>query len=207
MRDSNNKIDINQYIFDLSRKDKTYDEIVEELKNKGLIFTKDQIRKRCKRICKAKGIEPPKEKWGRVSTISDDEIYEKRETMTFEQMVESFKAEGKKITVPTLSIRYKNILKKRGEEKSLRKEYAISSDRMIELRDQGYSYQKIAEMASTPTNSVSYSTIRRILKKMQKQQVEDDDSLTLDELEYLLQEIYKTYTQIKEKRLKSKERE
>lgn len=116
---NNNCKVIGDRAFALSRNGMSYQEIVEVLKKEGIEKTIKQIRKLCVYRYKKLGLENeiPQETWGRVSQITDEDIYIRRKNeQTFKQMREAYAKQRISITESVLSRRCAKIFKARAEE-------------------------------------------------------------------------------------------
>ena len=166
-------------IYELREQGKSYEEIARYYKEKGIPITRVTIAKRCKTIYIEKGKEEPKAKKGKKERddVTNEELYELREKgMKYEEIVKYFEEKGIKISQSQVCKRCKKIYEEKGqEEPKIKNRINEATDEEIyKLREQGMTYERIAEYYNTKGIKISQMALYRRCKKIYKEKGEEE---------------------------------
>ena len=193
-------------IFELRQQGKSYDDIVNYYKEKGIKISKESISRKCKRVYAEKGILEPKlkpfskrKKNNLRELVSEEDIYEFKEAgLTYQEISNFYKEKGIEISLNLISKICNEVYAKKGEQipKVIKKdEIPTSDDKIFELREQGFSYKQIADYYSANGVKISLCAIRdrcvRIYSEKGILQPKDRDAYMLKGLKELDEELNK----------------
>ena len=190
-------------VYKLREQGLSYKEIEEHLRNRGIDIPWFIIKNMCKRIYKEKN----------DNRISSEEIYNLREQgLTYAEITDFFRDKGINVTSNTIRNRCKIIYEEKCEKEPKIKRHHIEKINISELevynlRKQGLSYRKIAEIFQNKGINVSREVIRARCKSIYKEKGEKEPDCTAnkrsrvlvsDEEIYNLREQALTYNKIAE---------
>lgn len=167
----------NNEIFEKREEGRTYQEIADYFKGKGIHVTRETIRSRCATIYKEKGVDEPTAKYKRkfvraIDKIPEDEIYTlKEQGLTYKQIANYYCEKGINISENLISEKCHNIYVKLG--KKVKRAYAkekiiIPIEEIIELREKRLSYKEISKYFKEKGIEVSLCTIQARCKEYYK---------------------------------------
>ena len=201
-----NKIEItDEEIYKLRKEGLSYLKIVRYFSEQGKKVSDVTIQRRCKEIYEKKGEEEPKVKTENKIQISDEEIYMLREQgWTYRKIAKYFNEQGKKVSDVTIKNRCKEIYEKKGEEEPNKDKFQISQE-IYRLREQGWTYRKIAQHFNEQGIKVSYGTVRKKCKKIYEENGKGIIMTTDNKQEETLFDLMKKTQELEEKKKKSEE--
>lgn len=221
------ELDINQReelkikIYNLREQKLCYSKITEELEKQDINISDSTVRKLCKKIYSSKGKEEPVIEIDRIE-LDYELIYNLREKgLTYKEISQELKKQGIYISSTTVGIKCKEIYYAKGKKEPQinRRTHEVEekenkhkgrdirlinerNQRIFSLRNQGWSYQKIANK-----EEISVSSVLRAYKKIENSrgaQIQttrrhnntSEESKELDELIYNLREQGLKYKEI-----------
>ena len=201
-----NKIEItDEEIYRLREGELSYKKIAQYFNEQGIKVSFSTIKNRCKEIYEKKGEEEPKVKTENKIQISDEEIYMLREQgWTYRKIAKYFNEQGKKVSDVTIKNRCKEIYEKKGEEEPNKDKFQISQE-IYRLREQGWTYRKIAQHFNEQGIKVSYGTVRKKCKKIYEENGKGIIMTTDNKQEETLFDLMKKTQELEEKKKKSEE--
>ena len=165
-----------EVLYKLREQGMSYVTIAEQFKKDGIEISSETIRRRCKEIYKEKGKTEPKTQErirNKRTDINDEEIFQLREQgLSYKRIVEYYKENGVDVSCMTIRSRCKEIYKEKGKKEPrpqrsvTNKRIDINDEEIFKLREQGMTYDKIAEYYKKNGVNVNYMVIRSRCKKI-----------------------------------------
>lgn len=191
-------------IFELRQQGKSYDDIVNYYKEKGIKISKESISRKCKRVYSKKGIYEPKLKpfskrkeSSLRKLVSEEDIYEFKEAgLTYQEISDYYREKGIEISLNLISKICNEVYEKKGKQIPKvvkKKEIPTSDDKIFELREKGFSYKQIADYYRENGVEIGLCAIRnrcvRIYSEKGMLQPKDRDTYLLKGLKELDEEL------------------
>lgn len=149
-------------IFELKERKMSTREIIEYFEKQNKVVNAEFINSRCRVIYKKKGKKNPA-KPVEITEEMEEEIFNLREQRyLYEEIEEHFAQKGINISSDRIRNRCKKIYSQKGLEMiDLRKNENISDNEILQLREQGFSYERIEKYYKNKGILVSKETINR----------------------------------------------
>ena len=198
-------------IYKLSESGLSDRKIVQYFIDKGIKVSLATIKNRCKKIYEEKKKEEGSAIKKNRNKIINEKIYKKiyklrEDGLTYKKIAQYFNEQGIKISYVTVKRRCEEIYKEKGQkepEAKRKKIIQITNEEIYNLREQGWTYRKIAQYFNEQGVEVSFETVRVRCKEIYKQKGQKEPETKRKKIIQITgEEIYKlreeglTYKQI-----------
>ena len=152
-------------IYNLRKQKMSYEAISKYLEEHGKIISLFGIRKRCKKIFKARGEEEPcseiAKKGRSKKEVDSEELYNYRARgLSFKEIARIYEERGIKISAETLGRLFREMMSKKGEKEQKYK--LVSFEEIETLRKQGLSFDKISKYYQEKGIKIGEKSLRDI---------------------------------------------